>query len=117
MTVWYEMNARHVAAHRLVSKCGETINPGDKVTSLGDEEFTFKYISRAPGDGSATNGKVVVADADGHEYELYPAVFDATVQRIPGATSPFDVYTGETTTNERGQRGHWSLAGTWVPEA
>lgn len=90
---WARNEREHLAAYQLVNtQTGEVITRGMEIMSFRGEWFTFLMISRAPGDGSATNGKIVVRPVNGgSDREYYPSVFDASVQRIPGAKSPYDV--------------------------
>lgn len=119
-----ERHNAHLAAHMVVRADGSEVMPDDILRIDGANVITFVRLTRAPGDGTGTNGKIVVNDPAwiSPERELYPSVFGLSVVRHPGASSPYDyddtspIYTGEVVTNERGERGHWSLAGTWVPE-
>lgn len=72
------------ATHKIVrDSTGREVLPGDQITFRG-EPWTFEYISRVPGDGTATNGKIVVSHQDGYKREYYPSVFDLTVEKRLG---------------------------------
>lgn len=94
-----ERDRAHLDAHMLVRADGTEVAPATMLTLTShrpgeaDYEVRFVRISRAPGDGTGTNGKIVVNDPAwiSPERELYPSVFGLSVVRRPGATSPYDV--------------------------
>lgn len=70
--------ARYDDTHRAVTRDGREVKIGDNVTDFRGRERTFKGITRVPGDGSSTNGKILLDD-----YEYYPSVCDLTVEPRP----------------------------------
>jgi hypothetical protein len=93
-------NHAHLAAHMVIRADGTEVMPGDVVGSsqetTGERRtfaVTFLRLTRAPGDGTGTNGKIDVNDPTwiSPMRELYPSVFGLRVVRRPGATSPYDV--------------------------
>ena len=72
---------------------GTEVLPGDRV-GFDNNGLAIKFIrlTRAPGDGTGTNGKIDVEDRTwiSPMRELYPSVFGLRVVRRPGATSPYD---------------------------
>lgn len=88
---WVEEERQHLAAHRVVTADGREVRKGDVLPASRGEVFTFLYLTRAPGDGSATQGKILVRPvAGGGDREYYPQVFGLRVERIAGASSPWD---------------------------
>jgi hypothetical protein len=94
-----ERYAAHLAAYMVVRADGSEVLPGDVVgqtqETTGERRVfavTFLRLSRAPGDGTGTNGKIIVNDPTwiSDQRELYPSVFGLDVRRRPGATSPYD---------------------------
>ena len=52
-------NAEWLAAHMLVDPDGNEVLPGAELpTHRENETMTFHAITRAPGDGTGTNGKI-----------------------------------------------------------
>lgn len=96
----YERHRAHLAAHMVVRADGTEVLPGDVVGRAQEHEgerrtfaVTFIRLTRAPGDGTGTNGKIEVNDPTwiSPTRELYPSVFGLSVVRRPGATSPYDI--------------------------
>lgn len=94
-----ERKRAHLAAHMVIRADGTEVLPGDVVGSsqetTGERRtfaVTFIRLTRAPGDGTGTNGKIDVNDPAwiSPMRELYPSVFNLSVVRRPGATSPYD---------------------------
>lgn len=90
---WARDEQKHLAAHQVIlAQTGEVIVPNFEIRSFRGEWFSFVEISRAPGDGTATNGKLIMRPINGGpDREFYPSVFGLEVVRRPGATSPYDV--------------------------
>lgn len=89
----------HIDAHMVIRADGTEVLPGDVVGSsqetTGERRtfaVTFIRLTRAPGDGTGTNGKIDVNDPTwiSPTRELYPSVFSLSVVRRPGAVSPYD---------------------------
>ena len=52
-------HAQWLAGHMLVDPGGNEVQPGATLpTHRADETMTFHAITRAPGDGTGTNGKI-----------------------------------------------------------
>lgn len=89
----YERHRAHLAAHMVVRADGSEVQSGDVLRRDGEGPgVVFNRLSRAPGDGTATNGKIIVNDPSwiSPTRELYPSVFGLSVVRRPGAVSPYD---------------------------
>ena len=63
------------ATHKTLDANDAEIRVGDTITDFRGERTTFRGITRVPGDGTATNGKILTDDG-----EYYPSVFDLTVK-------------------------------------
>jgi hypothetical protein len=84
---------QHLAAHMVIRADGTEVISGDHIGESLQGPIRFVRITRAPGDGSGTNGKIDVEDPSWISplRELYPSVFGLRVVKRPGAVSPFDV--------------------------
>lgn len=67
------------ATHKALRLDRTEVRPGDKVTDHRGETWIFEGISRVPGDGTATEGKVYVKQPGGYGAEFYRSVFDLTI--------------------------------------
>lgn len=88
-----ERKRAHLAAHMVIRADGTEVAKGDTVgRDDNGNPITFIRLTRAPGDGTGTNGKIDVEDRTWISpiRELYPSVFGLKVVRRPGATSPYD---------------------------
>jgi hypothetical protein len=68
--------------HKALDTNGHEVTIGDVVTSFRGERWVFDGISRVPGDGTATEGKVLVSEPGGgrrNRRELYRSVFNLTI--------------------------------------
>lgn len=78
-----EAHQAHLDAHMVVRADGSQVRAGDVVESSRGEKATFTRLSRAPRDGTGTNGKIVVlwlpVTEDHYGGEYYPSVFDLKV--------------------------------------
>lgn len=70
---------RYDATHAVIRADGSEVRPGDIVTSFRDEPAIFRSLTRVPGDGTATNGKIIVDETDWEGAERYPSVYDLSV--------------------------------------
>ena len=93
MALVAERHRAHLDAHMVIRADGREVTRGDTVGhDENGDPITFVRLTRAPGDGSSTNGKIDVEDRTwiSQLRELYPSVFSLSVVRRPGATSPYD---------------------------
>lgn len=75
-----EAHRAHLAAHKVVRADGSEVTAGGEVTSFRGEVATFVRLTRAPGDGTGTEGKVIVRwEGSTSDSEYYPSVFDLKV--------------------------------------
>lgn len=81
-----------LAGHMVVRADGTEVSPGDVVgasqETTGERrvfDVTFIRLTRAPGDGTGTSGKILVSDPTwiSPTRELYPSVFGLRVVERP----------------------------------
>lgn len=76
----YDARVAHLAAHKVVRTDGSEVKAGDEVESFRGEVGTFVRLTRAPGDGTSTEGKIIVKwEGTTVDSEYYPSVFDLKV--------------------------------------
>lgn len=76
------MNAstgRYDATHKVINRRGREIRPGDTVRSFRGEDAIFRLLTRVPGDGTATEGKIIVDEPGWEGAERYPSVYNLRV--------------------------------------
>ncbi|HET9865738.1 MAG TPA: hypothetical protein VFQ06_00495 [Nitrospira sp.] len=81
-----ETHRAHLEAHMVVRADGSEVVPGDRirVEPEGGHVVTLVKLTRAPGDGTGTNGKILVASEFwSSDREYYPSVFDLKVVPRP----------------------------------
>lgn len=70
----------HLAAHKVVRADGSEVTVGHMVSTWESERAVFVRLTRAPGDGTGTNGKILVQwEGSTSDREYYPSVFDLKV--------------------------------------
>lgn len=76
ITAGLKAHQAHLDAHMLVDKWGREVKPGDTIADFRGDLWTLVALTRAPGDGTCTNGKLLAVSRNtGREGERYPSVF------------------------------------------
>ena len=70
---------RYDDTHAVIRADGSEVRPGDTVINFRGEPAIFRSLTRVPGDGTATNGKIIVDEPGWEGAERYPSVYDLTV--------------------------------------
>lgn len=65
--------------HAVIRADGTEVRPGDTITSFRGIDAIFRSLTRVPGDGTGTNGKIIVDEPDWAGCERYPSVYDLRV--------------------------------------
>lgn len=65
--------------HAVIRADGTEVRPGDVVRNFRGVDAIFRSLTRVPGDGTATTGKIVVDEPDWQGAERYAHVYDLTV--------------------------------------
>lgn len=65
--------------HAVIRADGVEVRPGDTVRSFRGIDAIFRSLTRVPGDGTATGGKIIVDEPDWKGAERYPSVYDLRV--------------------------------------
>lgn len=81
---------RYDATHSVIRADGTEVRPGDVVRNFRGVDATFRLLTRVPGDGTATNGKIIVDEPDWPGCERYPSVYDLTVVERADDDDPDD---------------------------
>lgn len=72
---------RYDETHAVTRADGTEVRPGDTIRSFRGDDATFRLLTRVPGDGTATEGKIIVDEPDWPGAERYPSVYDLRVVR------------------------------------
>lgn len=70
---------RYNDTHKIVRADGTEVRPGDTVTNFRGVDAIFRMITRVPGDGTATTGKILVDEPDWPGAERYAHVYGTRV--------------------------------------
>lgn len=75
-----DSTGRYDSTHKVIRPDGTEVRPGDVI---GDREgpVIFRLLTRVPGDGTATSGKIIVDEPDWHGAERYPSVYHLVVTK------------------------------------
>jgi hypothetical protein len=65
--------------HAVIRADGTEVRPGDVVRNFRGVDAIFRSLTRVPGDGTGTNGKIIVDEPDWQGAERYPSVYDLSV--------------------------------------
>lgn len=74
-----DSTGRYDLSHAVIRADGSEVRPGDVVHSFRGEPAIFRRLTRVPGDGTATTGKIVVDEPDWTGAERYASVYDLRV--------------------------------------
>lgn len=75
---WLAPTGRYDATHKVIDVDGREIRPGYVIGDL-DGPVIFRLLTRVPGDGTATNGKIIVDEPGWPGAERYPSVYGLSV--------------------------------------
>lgn len=66
---------RYDSTHAVIRADGTEVRPGDTVRSFRGVDAIFRLLTRVPGDGTATEGKIIIDEPHWEGAERYPSVY------------------------------------------